>query len=188
MLAHNSFEPEVYVLFSRSTKKLAVGSWAIIEAEKREYSHTAILYKCPISDEYMIFQASLGMVNCFNYEIFKQKNQIIKMYKLPTTYDKFIEFYTFKQKKLGKSYSTSQLLWIGLSKLFQIKHLPARIYNCIMNGDSEFICSEIAAISASMLDIDLSKSLINKQLDLITPSDLDSILESKGLIWQKCDL
>lgn len=183
-----SFEPEIYVIFSRSQKPFAIGGWFIAEAEKRPYSHTAILYKCPISGELMIFQASLGMVNCFNYEIFKEKNKVIKKYRLDCSPEKFIEFYSFKQKRLGRAYSKVQLLWIALNKLFQVKSWPSELYSLVTNGEKSFICSEIAAISCMILNIDLSTALKNKELDFITPSDLDKILEDAGLKWQECDL
>lgn len=185
MLELNSFEPDIYVVFSRSQKPLAIGGWAIAESEKRPYSHTAILYKCPITGEMMIFQASLGMVNCFNYEIFKEKNKVIKKYKLDCSFEKFVEFYTFKQKRLGRAYSKAQLVWIAVNKLFQLKSWPGELYKLVTNGEKSFICSEIAAISCMILNIQLSDVLKNKPLDFITPSDLDRILEDAGLQWQE---
>ena len=179
-----NINPDVFIIFTRSTKNLAIGSWVISESEKRDYSHCAILYRCPISNELMVFQASLGLVNCFNYNIFKQHNKIIKTYKIDVSSDSFIEFYKFKQKNLGKKYSKLQLVWISLSKLFQVKQIPVRFYNLIKNGDSEYVCSEIAAITCGMLDNNVAESLTQKQLDIITPSDLETILKERGLHGQ----
>lgn len=188
MLELNSVQPEIAVIFSRSQKPFAIGGWLIAEGEKRPYSHSAILYKCPISDEMMVFQASLGMVNCFNYEIFKEHNKVVKKYKLDCSFDKFVEFYKFKQKRLGLAYSKTQLIWIAFNKLLQLKSWPSRLYSLVTNGEKSFICSEIAALTCMLINLQISEVLKDKELDFITPSDLDKILEDAGLKWQECDL
>lgn len=160
--------------FSRNKGNLALFSKLISSVEARQYSHAYIRYVCPISGEVMIFQASKGIVNCMNYEIFLEHNEVVKEYKIQCEYLQFQKFYKFKCQNLGKKYSFTQILWFGLKKLFQIKLWPKSIYNLIKNGDSEYICSEIAAVVCILTGININ--LI--QLDQVSPSDLDTLLEN----------
>lgn len=172
--------------FSKNTNRLAVFSWLVSSIESRKYSHTYIRYQCPISGEMMVFQASKGIVNCMNYGIFLQNNEVVKEYEIECDHLDFKEFYKFKCQNLGKKYSFSQIAWFGLKKLLQVKQWPKTVYNLIYNGESEYICSEIAAVVCILTGIEISE----KQLDQISPSDLDTILQNSLItynIWLSFD-
>lgn len=151
-----------------------VFSKAIQAGEARSYSHAYIRYECPISGVMMVFQASKGLVNCFNFDIFKQYNYIVKECEIECSLEQFKSFYKFKCENLGKKYSYKQILWFALKKLLKVSSWPKSMYNVIKNGNNEFICSEIAAIVCSIVGIQLNE----QQLDQISPSDLDTILSN----------
>lgn len=162
---------QIWCGFSRGN---GVFSKVIQVGEARAYSHAYIRYECPISGVMMVFQASKGLVNCFNYDIFKQSNSIIKEHEIQCSSEQFKAFYKFKCESLGKKYSYKQILWFTLKKLFQVSSWSKDAYSFIKNGNKEYICSEIAAIVCTILGIHLDLT----QIDQISPSDLDTILSN----------
>jgi len=170
----------IYVEFSRARSIFAIGSKFIAIAEARNYSHAYIRYICPITKEMMVFQASHGMVHEINYEHFKKDNIPALYYELEVNDVAFLRFFKFMQKNKGKHYSRLQICWFTLKKLLQIHKWPDRIYNLIKNGDSEFICSELATMVVDLVDNAIDMYIIDYQLDQISPSDLDTILSESG--------
>ncbi len=168
---------KITIGFSRRNK-FAIGSWLIAESEKRPYSHAYIRFRLPEVNEEMIFQASKGSVNLIHIDRFKEHNIIVKEYDIIIDRSIFFKFYKFVAQNLGKKYSKSQILWLTLAKLLQIKKWPSRIYDIIKNGESEEICSELALRVFELLGYRLPE---NVDVEQFTPSDLDELLSSRGL-------
>lgn len=171
------YNMNIQVGFSRARSNFKFGSRLIAESEKRNYSHAFILFEDPTSEIKLIFQASHGQVNVVNYEIFKESNVVVKLYDLPIDQPKFIEFYKFMDANLGKKYSLSQILWLALAKVLQIKKWPKSIYAYIKNGTNQEICSELSLRVIALLSDNYSLPE-DLQIDQFTPSELDSLLET----------
>lgn len=150
--------------FSRAKSDWLIGSKIIQLVEKRPYSHCIIIYKDPILNKDMVFQASHGMVNHISYFNFSDINLTIKTYELEFNDNEFNTFYEFMFNKLGIPYGRLELIGIGIKKLF---HLESPFHD----GLQTEICSELAARVCKLKGIEIP---IN--LDEITPSDLDTIL------------
>lgn len=168
----------VHVGFSRARSDFAILSKIITSVEKRPFSHAYIRFVDPATNQELVYQAAHGMVNLMHLDNFEKESVRIKEYKLICAPERFLEFYTKAQKRLGIKYSISQLMWLGLKKILNIKKWPSWIYDKIKNGESEVICSEEAQMSFAMIEgYDFSNEY---EIDQITPSELDMILLELG--------
>lgn len=172
---------KVYIGFSRAKDDRAILSRIISSVEKRPYSHAYVRFEDPTTNENMIYQASHGRVNLVHFERFEQSNIVAKEYIIECDLLIFLNFYSYAQRRLGVKYSISQLLWLGLKKLLNLKKWPEGIYNYISNGQSESICSEEAASAAMLLDKKDAVLFDDQEMDQISPSNLDAILELTDL-------
>lgn len=159
----------IIIGFSKSLSPWKIGSKAIQEGEKRNYSHVYIRYSDPTTNVNLICQASHGLVNEMATDIFLTHNVIVKEYNIKLNFTEFVEILTFLRKNLGKPYSKLQLVFIGIKKLL---HFEVRV----SNNDSSFICSELAGRVCQILGIE-----IKDKLDYVTPSDIDFLLESNNI-------
>jgi hypothetical protein len=160
---------KISIGFSKAKSIWKIGSTAIQLAEKREYSHVYISYFSEEKQCSMVAQASHGYVNEISLQSFEQSNIIIKQYELAITDAQFNQALSFIGSKMGSLYSKMQILLIAIKKLikFEIKQY---------NQDKYFICSEFAAIVCRILGVKVPANL-----DYVTPSDLDTILQQNGL-------
>lgn len=157
---------KIIVGFSRAKSPWRVGSRIILDVEKRNYSHVYVRFAHEITGMQIVYQASLGMVNAYNFDLFKEHNVIVEEYLLETTGKaQDIDFLVFLQKNLGKPYSKFAILFISIKKLFKIEVK----YN---DNNEQFICSELAfkIINIVKPEIEFSNS------DYITPSDLNKLI------------
>jgi hypothetical protein len=157
----------IVIGFSRAKSQFKIGSVFIKNVEKRDFSHVYIKYKDSLTDLNIISQASHGLVNEMLEDVFLEHNIIVKEYILDATQEQFISIITFLRKNLGKPYSFTQLFWIGLKKLLRLE------LNKHNNADNSFICSELAANVCKIYGLDIPGNL-----DYITPSDLNELLEN----------
>lgn len=164
---------DILIGFSRAKSPFAIGSKIIAASEARNYSHAFILYADAVSNKQVIFQASHGYVNIVSLVNFLEYNIISHTYKLSVGREKFKQFCIFRDENVGNKYSRKQIIWLFFAKLLQIKRWPSVIYNCIKNGPSEEICSELAERVLALLE----NPPVIEQLDQFTPSDLDSLLQ-----------
>jgi len=156
--------------FSRSAVSFPIVSDLIRKIEKRPYSHAYVRMVDPYIGSDIIFQASGKIVNRCNYDIFQTHSRTVKEYEIECSDEEFKETYTWLSAQLGKPYSRTQMFWLSVKKLF---HVSGKVDN----GDSEFVCSELAAKA-----LKIKRIILPPQEDEITPSDLDSILESHGFM------
>lgn len=159
----------IIIGFSRARSIWKVGSTIIAASEKRDYSHVYIRYTDIVTGVELVCQASHGYVNEVSWEIFKEDNIIVEEYDLQTTAAQTHEILTYLKQNLGKPYSKLQLVVIAIKKLFRIS-LKLR------DGDKTFICSELGAKVCKFKNI-----IINDDLDLETPSDLNFVLKAHNI-------
>lgn len=158
---------KIVVGFSRAKSKWAFGSKLIQLVEKRDYSHVFIRYTHPVSKVELVTQASHGMVHQTSFELFQEKNKVVKEYTFFIDTNKVAPLLTFIHQNIGKSYSQLQLVWIGVKKVLKIKIKTS-------NNDSAYICSELGARILEVLGI-----LNTSDEDYITPSDLEKLILGK---------
>lgn len=150
--------------FSRAKSPWAIGSKSIQLAEKRPYSHTYVRYTSPVSEVEIVAQASHGFVNQQSFQIFQQKNLVIREYTFEVDAEKFKTLLKYIDENLGKPYSRIQIIFIALKKLFWID-VDAN------NKDDAFICSEFATRVLEVINV-----LNTLHEDTITPSDLEKLI------------
>lgn len=158
---------KITIGFSRSKSPWKIGSKLIQIAEKREFSHAFIMYKCPITQVELVTQASHGRINEVNYKTFKEHNVIVKQYILECTPAEFNNILVYNKTHMGTLYSQWQIFVIGLAKLFKYKK---EIY---VDGEEKNICSEWVARLASFVGYLIG---LPKVLDALTPSDLENLM------------
>lgn len=134
--------------------------------EKRNYDHCYIRFQEP-TGEWMIFQASGFAVNIYNLQIWTSENISVKEYEVEVPQGQDIWLYI--KSRLGVPYSLKEDFGILLMKVFKLKKNP---YSA---GRLAEICSQQAADLLKFLGIS-----IPEDTSTIDPSELDSILESKG--------
>lgn len=141
------------IIITSTPKKWKLGAWLIRKYQGTSFSHVAMVR------EYLVFQASNGMVNCTHLEVFLENHKVITTYNIP---DSSIDM-DFVYKQLGKQYSTIQIVEIAIKYLTGIKIL-------INNNNGKFICSEFVG-KALKLD------WVN---DHTTPAEIAIYLETIG--------
>lgn len=157
----------IIVGFSRAKDSFKFGSTIIRLVEKQPFSHAYIRYECPITQVMLVAQASHGLVNQCNFDIFLLDNVIVEEYEIECNQSQFIDMLKFIHLNLGKPYSTTQIILIGIKKLFHIEI-------DIKNQDTKYICSEWAYRICEMFGI-----LYVGNLDYMTPSDLNKLVKDK---------
>lgn len=155
---------EIIVGFSRAKDKLKLGSTLIRLVEKRAFSHVYIKYQCPLTKVMLIAQASHGLVNLCNFDIFKVDNIIVEEYKMECSDSQFYNMITFINLNLGKPYSKLQLILIGIKKIL---HLELKT----KNQSESYICSELAFRICQIFGVKYSGNS-----DYITPSDINKLV------------
>lgn len=160
----------IVVGFSRAKESWKIGSKVIATSEKRPYSHAYIRIKDSVTGIELVYQASLGMVNAYNYKLFKEHNIVVEEYNISIDDFKKVEILTFLQTNLGKPYSKAQILFLTLKKLFKFEVR-------YQNNDQEFICSELAI---RIIQIVMPETKISN-VDYYTPSDLNKLINELGI-------
>lgn len=157
---------DIIIGFSRAKSPWKIGSKIIRESEKREYSHAYVRFDCMFTGVSVVYQASLGMVNAYNFELFKEHNIVVEEYIIKDVdSEKTLELISFLQKNLGKPYSKKIILLLTIKKLlgFEVNY---------RDNNNEFDCSELAVkVVAIIKNVNFD---IN--LDYVTPSDLNKII------------
>ena len=156
----------ITIAFSSAKNRLALFGRLIEAVEKRPFSHALVIYKDPILNIDMVFQASHGLVNQCTLDQFLKKNDIQISYTLVATKDQFETFYSFMIQMLGVKYGWLEILGIGFKKLLHLE-------SPFKDGLVTVICSELCAQVCTILGLNMPESI-----DTITPSNLNEILKS----------
>lgn len=162
---------KIYIGFSKPTPGGFVPfAWLIQKVISRPYDHVYIRFPEPMTQEYMIFQASSRIVNLYGLRLFNEVNTVVKEYEIECTDYQYLKLWTFIKHNLGVPYSLMEDLGILLMKIFKLKKQP------FSKGMSAEFCSKLGAMVCQILDIE-----IDEDPDAIDPSRLDFILSYKQL-------
>lgn len=155
---------KIYIGFSKPSKFSAFAS--LIEAvECRGYDHVYIRVQEPISNRWMIFQASGLVVNLLSAQNFLSNKVSLKEYEINCTDIQYKAVWNFINASLGLPYSLIEDLGILLMKIFRLKDQP---FN---KGMSAWFCSKLGAKICEILGISIPEDVAD-----VDPSALDSIL------------
>ena len=146
------------IIATSSPKKWKIGS-ALIKWYQggTKYSHVLII------NDYMVYQASHGWVNCCYVENFLEDNKIIDAYEVP---DEVVDF-DFVKEQIGKRYSYFQLIRIAFA--FIVKILFGVKLKLKQNGNKRFICSEFVGKALMLPWVD----------DFTDPKQIDTFLKQR---------
>lgn len=148
-----------------SKKKKSLKSWLIQWRMGVNYSHACVITKDEQYDLYDVYQASYGQVHEVGLDVFKEENNLVKVFYLEMTEEQHHRGMMWLKKQRGRKYS----FWGLIACTFQV----LRKLKIGRDGDKEFICSEYAFRYLEVcFDVQLSK----KADDYITPSDLENLL------------
>lgn len=143
--------------FSKPKSKFAIFGRLIMLYSRTPYSHCYISFP----DVELISQASKGMVNFMNKDVFLEHNVIVKEFDIPVSDVQFQQVKRYAMKTAGKKYSFLQILGILIADLLRLDRNPLD-----MNKQT-FVCSEYLGQIFKMLSIK-----INKHISLVTPKDI----------------
>lgn len=152
-------------------------SKAIMWGMGKNYSHVAIVGRALDGKEYWCHAIDQGV--CYTDPSEYLKNHIIvrkKSVQLTCTRE---ELQGFIMGESGKEYSDSQLVFAGVKDYPVLGWLARHLIR--LNGNEKRICSEFVAIVLfhySEYRYDLAK----RNLDLITPAELEEILDPEILV------
>jgi len=155
---------KIFIGFS-APNKWEPFSWLIQSIESRQYDHVYIRVQDPITQNWMIFQASSLMVNMESATTFLTKNVSYKEYEYDCTDAQFKMLWNFIDSELGTPYSLIEDFGILLMKIFKLKNNP------FTAGTSEEFCSKLGATVCQMLGLNIPEDASS-----IDPSALDTIL------------
>lgn len=156
----------IKLVFTKSKKKLPIGSLLIRWWTKKPYSHVArALTMCTWGAGY--YQASEGKVNYEHEDVFNTKHKIIREYNIPITKEIKDSVEKMCWQDAGKKYGYLQNLGILLIDLKITKHNPWK------QGRN---CSELIYIKV----LKPMFPELNYNPDTIKPHEIEEILIKKG--------
>jgi len=164
---------QIVIGFSKSNKKLALGSDIIRWYMGTKYSH--IYVRIPkeqtnsISDT--IYHASAGMVHGMSKTQFDKKHVVIEEFVLEVDTETYNHILLESQELCGADYGLLQNLGIVLVQL--LKEAGLTINNPFISG---WNCSEFVAIILLLIHYDVFKEL---KPNICTPKDIYLILKAK---------
>lgn len=164
---------EVEIVFTKSKKKIPIGSWAIRAWTKKSYSHVAVKFTSNYYNSSYYYQASEGLVNYMSEEQFNRKHEIVKIITLPVQENLYHSIKKECFSQAGADYGIAQNLGIVLVDLFNL--VGIKIDNPWKKGVN---CSELIYIEL-ILPIfgDLG---VNP--DTVKPHHIEKILNNNNYI------
>jgi hypothetical protein len=160
---------KIVIGFSKAKSAWAIGSEIIAASEKRKYSHVYIMVRDTETMIPMVYQASNGYVNCRPLVAFLSSHDVVAQYLLELDDAVYVQIMRFLKSNLGVPYSYAQILAIAIKKILHIQ-LNVR------NQSAAYICSELGALVCQLSGISFGKNI-----DFITPSDLERVLKLNGV-------
>jgi hypothetical protein len=127
------------------------------------YSHVYLRLYSTYTQNWLVYQASHGAVNCVHYDNFLQSNKIIAEFRRPVSDEALQATVRLAQIYLGRPYG-----YIGLLRLGARKILP----KVVGDGTKSFHCSEFIAT----LFPDLANSV---DVDFVEPVHLFNVLSAQ---------
>lgn len=131
----------IYVGFSKSNKKLPIGSWLIRAYQRTEFSHVYIRLKTkPRFPSDKILHASEGLVQNMSSTQFDKKHRVVKEFPIEVTENRYKNLVDVMHELSGANYSFMQNFGIFLVETLSL--LGIKIKNPWKTG---WNCSEYVA-------------------------------------------
>jgi hypothetical protein len=108
---------EIEIVFTKSRKKLPIGSWLFRWWTGREYSHVARRLWVPGFDHPSYFQANEGKVNYEYAPHFLREHTIVKEYKIEVTNEAYAKISRACWESKGENYGSKQNIGIALCNI-----------------------------------------------------------------------
>lgn len=158
----------VTIGFSKSRKKLPIGSWLIRAYMGTPYSHVFLKFYSETLDRELIYEAVGGGVRFIGSEQWKKHAVEVASFKVDLVKDNRVSLLQYCIDHAGENYGFLQNLGIPLTSLFNLGSNP------FQSGTN---CSE--EVYKVLL---LSGYPKTKKKDLVTPRDVYEILQQKQIL------
>lgn len=150
--------------FSKSKKKFAIGSWLIRAYMSTPYSHVYLKFYSESLNRTLIYEAVGGGVRFVGSKQWEDQAEEVKSYTINIKQCNKVRLLQFCIDNAGMEYAYSQNAGLVVANIFKLNKNPfQKGLNC-----SEVI-GEILALEGYKL---------SKDANLLTPLDIDKILES----------
>jgi len=154
------------VVFTRSKKKFAIGSWAIMAWTFKKYSHVALRFDSKIFSSPTYYQSSEGLVNYMSGSQFDKKHLIVKEIEIKVPDELYSEIRNTCHEEAGANYGFLQNIGIVLADLADL--VGIKIKNPWKEGRN---CSELL-----YLKVLKPMGIGSADPDLIKPHHIEKLL------------
>lgn len=151
--------------FSKSKKKFAIGSWLIRWYLQTEYSHTYLGFYSSSLDRNLKYEAVGGGVRFIGEKEWQYHAQEICRYDISVSDEEYLEVLRYCVDNSGQDYGFMQNIGIVIANILKLEK------NIWSKGDN---CSELVGRL-----LELKGYSFNKELNLLTPKDIENALRSK---------
>jgi hypothetical protein len=160
----------IYIGFSKSRKKIAIGSWLIRAYQRTEYSHCYIRIPHPTKSD-TIFHASEGLVQRMSETQFDKKHRVVQEFEISVPRESFVSMGNIAHELSGSDYGLLQNFGIVLARL--LLKINIRINNPFKKGwnCSELVCYMMRQFDSNFNDLDVN---------LVTPKELFNKLNTSN--------
>lgn len=152
----------VVIGFSKSKKKFAIGGFLIRAYMKTPYSHTYLGFYSASIDRNLKYESVGSGVRFIGEKKWQSHAEEVKAYTIQISEENYIRMLQFCVDNASVSYGFWQNIGVVVGSLFKMKKNP---FNSGVN------CSEL--IGRILVK---EGYVINKDLNLLTPKDIDLIL------------
>lgn len=151
--------------FSKSKKKLAIGSWLIRWYMRTEYSHTYLGFYSSSLDRDLKYEAVGSGVRFVGKIEWETHAQEVCKYSIDVSDKEFVEVLQYCIDNAGADYGFMQNIGIVLANILKLEK------NIWRRGEN---CSELVGRL-----LELKGYSFSKDLNLLTPADIEKALRSK---------
>lgn len=152
----------VTIGFSKSKKKLAIGSLAIRAYMGTPYSHVYIKFHSDSIDRELIYEAVGGGVRFIGTKLWKSHAEEVSSFNIQITQENFISLLQYCVDNAGTDYGFAQNMGVFICTVLNLKENPFK------EGKN---CSETVS---DILKLEGYK--FSKESNLITPKDIYEVL------------
>lgn len=155
---------QITIGFSKSKKFFPVGSWLIRVYMGTPYSHVYLKFYSESLNRTLIYEAVGGGVRFVGSKQWETHAQEVKSHTINIKKCNQVRLLQFCVDNAGTDYAYSQNIGLVIADMFNLKKNPIR---------SGLNCSEVIG---DILELEGYK--VEKDANLLTPLDIDKILES----------
>ncbi|MDZ4810750.1 MAG: hypothetical protein SGI96_21145 [Bacteroidota bacterium] len=141
-------------------------SWAIRKFDKSQASHTCVIWYSNTAEEYIVYQAAEFSLHFVGYELFRQKNKMVRLFETEVTDNAYRAVMKYCLRKAGTRYGLKSVIGVGLKKIFKLKNNP------FADGEKTQFCSEtvgyiIKDVIGFRIDQDFEAIGVRQTLDIM---------------------